>query len=109
MRARLALVALLLVACPTSSPVQPPAPAALPSPPERKTPATDHCRGYCDAVQRCVPEFAYPGCESDCRRLLAGREESAVSGFTPSLARCWSEAQSCELAAACDMAEGDRK
>lgn len=94
---RRALFGLLLVGCP--SPPEPP--PALPVP-------TDPCPGYCDAVRRCEPQYAYAGCEHDCRALLVDPEASAVSGITPALVRCWSEATSCELAAACDAAEGDR-
>lgn len=103
-----ALLAALLLACPASSP-QPPAPAPAPPASERAPTEAEQCRGYCATVSRCWPEFAYAECEVDCRQLLASPKGSEVSGFTPSLVRCWAEAASCPLAAACDVAEGDRK
>ena len=92
----------LLLACPASSPA--------PREPERETAPTAHCSGYCVTVTRCEPEHEYGNCPSDCDRLLADPELSVVSGFTAAHVRCWSEAESCALAAACDDAvEGDRK
>lgn len=104
------LMLVLLVACAVSA-VAPPEPKQ-----ERKRdpkPDNDnerHCRGYCDTVSRCEPEHEFGDCPSDCARLLADPELSAVSGFTAAHVRCWSEATTCELAIACDdVAEGDRK
>lgn len=104
------LMLVLLVACAVSTTLPP-----EPGPERRPEPKPDpddegHCRGYCEAVTRCQPEHEYGNCPSDCDRLLADAELSEVSGFSRAHVRCWAEAESCALAAACDDAvEGDRK
>jgi hypothetical protein len=77
----------------------PPAPVPVPSAP------TTHCPGYCAQVDRCVPAYAYPECPADCVALLSDPVQSAVSGLTPAVVRCWAEAPSCDLALECDAAK----
>ncbi len=90
-------IALLLVACAASStPARPPEPDGA-----------VHCPGYCDAVRRCAEEFHYAACAEDCVRLLTSPKEAEVSGITAEVVSCWAKAASCELAVACDAAEGD--
>jgi len=96
------LLALALFACPSS----PPSPApAQPQPAD----ASKHCRGYCDAVARCAPEYDYPDCVGDCAWMLAGVDESAVSGITPTLVECWAASRACDQAVLCDLPEEDRR
>jgi len=116
--ALLALLALALCGCrpgPSPAPegaVSPVSPAPAP-PPDEGAAAEDteaaaaasrleRCQGYCEAVARCQPEHHYPDCPGDCVRLLSDSQASAVSGITPALVRCWSEAATCEQAARCD-------
>lgn len=104
-------VSVLMVACAVSStPPTEPRPERKPEPQPGPGEVGRHCRGYCALVERCEPEHEFGNCPSECNRLLADPELAEVSGFTPEHVRCWSEAQSCALAAACDdTPEGDRE
>lgn len=93
----------LVLGCPRGAPSVPT------QPPERELEVAAACRGYCETLRRCAPDFDYMGCASDCTVVLASSEQSAVSGLTPALVRCWAEAATCDLAVACDAAEGERK
>ena len=103
------VAALLVLAACQRTPPGPPLPQQ-PQQSEQGSAPSAYCPGYCEGIRRCWPEFYYVECPFDCVRLLSSAQESEVSGITGAIVRCWSEAKTCELAAACDYAtEGDRK
>lgn len=95
-------IAVLMLGCAVNSTAQPEF--------DRVAEDASRCPAYCEAMQRCWPEFYYLECPFDCVRLVSSARGSEASAITGAIVRCWSESTSCELAAACDYAtEGDRK